>query len=171
MTQKATDSKQKLELLLQIEQMMIWNKGRKSKIPKKGKSSAKFYAEQKKIKDPRFLHILSFSQDDDAVNNGGDMWEGKIRVLRKSISDVQSSIQQLSTQVSNGQTDFNNEFAEVREQISEIKNEQKRAAFDIKSEVMNQIKQINDEVMTSLKPLHKILKSLDVPKKEGDAQD
>lgn len=171
MTQKATDSKQKLELLLQIEQMMKWNKGRKSKIPKKGKSSAKFYAEQKKIKDPRFLHILSFSQDDDAVNNGGDMWEGKIRVLRKSISDVQSSIQQLSTQVSNGQTDFNNEFAEVREQISEIKNEQKRAAFDIKSEVMNQIKLINDEVMTSLKPMHKILKRLDVPKKEGDAQD
>lgn len=81
-----------MELLLQIEQMMKWNKGRKSKIPKKGKSSAKFYAEQKKIKDPRFLHILSFSQDDDAVNNGGDMWEGKIRVLRKSISDVQSSI-------------------------------------------------------------------------------
>lgn len=36
---------------------------------------------------------------------------------------------------------------------------------------MNQIKLINDEVMTSLKPMHKILKRLDVPKKEGDAQD
>lgn len=88
MTQQATDSKQKLELLLQIELMMKWNQGRKNKRPAKGKSSAKFYKEQKKQKDPRFLHILSYAQDDDAVNDGGEMWEGKIRILRKSINEV-----------------------------------------------------------------------------------
>ena len=68
--------------------MMKWNKQRNENKPQKGKSSAKFYAKQIKNKDPRFLHMLSYSQDEEAVANGGEMWEGKIRILRKSIADV-----------------------------------------------------------------------------------
>ena len=54
------------------------------------------------------------------------MWEGKIRLLKKSIEDCNERVKILSDQVSNQSTDFNNEFAEIREHISGLKNDQKR---------------------------------------------
>lgn len=156
--------------------MMKWNKTRKKNQKVKDQSSAKFYKEQKKHKDPRFLHILAYTQDDDAVGGSGEMWEGKIRILRKQITDVQQQIQNLSGQVDIGQKDFNNEFAEIREQISEIKNEQKRATNEVKHDVMLRINEVNQEVKQKINEVNegvitsmeKILKRLPKGKNDSD---
>lgn len=133
MTQKATDNKQKLDLLLQMERYQKWSLGRQRKATKESGSSKS----QQKEKDPSFLHLLSITQDYDGGAGGSEQWEGKIRLLRKSITEASQQIQTLSTQVSSGQTDFNNEFADIREQISELKNEQKRTVNDIRNEVVS----------------------------------
>lgn len=52
-----------------------------------------------------------------------------------------------------GQTDFNNEFSEIREQISELKNEQKRTVNEIKHDVDSNTKIMNE--------MFQILKKLD----------
>ena len=52
-----------------------------------------------------------------------------------------------------GQTDFNNEFSEIREQISELKNEQKRTVNEIKHDVDSNTKIMNK--------MFQILKKLD----------
>lgn len=39
-----------------------------------------------KLSDPLFLHFLSYTKDIDAIGESSDVWEGNIRILRKSIN-------------------------------------------------------------------------------------
>ena len=87
MTQQATDNKQKLDLLLQIERIADYLSYFTFSKPTSATTTEK---------DPRYLHQICYSLDSDALGGGGDQWEGKIRLLRRSIDDASSKISTLS---------------------------------------------------------------------------
>ena len=61
------------------------------------------------------------------------MWEGKIRLLRRGINEANQNITLLGEMVSNSQADINKSFIEIRQQIAEVKNEQKKTDAGTKS--------------------------------------
>ena len=91
---------------------------------------------------------------------GSDQWEGKIRILKKSINEATTMIKTLQTQVASGQKDFNDEFADIRDQITVLKNEQKRSVNEMKSEVINTMKEMH-YILRNAHPEH--------VRKEGDS--
>lgn len=83
MSQQATDYKQKVGLLLEIERMMFWRR------------SKDIHGNLKTKSNPMFLHVLSYVDGSNA-GSGGDAWEGKIRLIRKSVEVAVDSIKELS---------------------------------------------------------------------------
>lgn len=110
-------------------------------------------------KDPRYLHVLSYGEGVKELS-GQDMWEGKIRLIRKSVDETTTLVKVLTDKTAQGQDKFKQEMADLREQMTELKNEQKRTLNDKMNQVMQEMNGKMNAVASQVTEVSRVLDEL-----------